>query len=439
MGNLGSNEDSFEEQWRKAIEAKTVAPPSRVWERVEHKLAFKQVEAYKKKLFVYKWAAVVAIMVAASISISNYLLPENLQSSTFSLKSEEGVFGKFLNTSIDDGGIEKPQQTASMLEYVALLDDESSDQKIGNQSSISGYNALVLSSKEGRALGRVPFVKSHAVEPIPEWKYRRVSTYSRKRIENKYWAGLSVGADQFDPQYQVQAPSVLSTAVTTAKNFVNTSGGSTTTSKQPTENMEVGMMRQLALNMGMKLTDRVTLESGVRYGEAAVTNYTNVLVENRYYPAAIPVTNESAGLNQINQVAKQKEIVEWEYRDVELNNQFQFATIPLKAGYILVDRRMHLRLNAGVVTNFYLGNTLDHPSDEIATFNISPGDESPYKNLTFAGIAGFSMGYQILNGFDMVFEPNYSHALQSITKNEANFNVNPVGFGMNAGIRYRFK
>jgi hypothetical protein len=442
MGKLESNKDNFEDQWRDAFDGAKVPPPARVWENIEHKLTFDQIDVYQKKLFVYKWAAVVAILVAVSVSFANLMRPSNLNDTRVDGQSNE-VFGSFMTTSIDDGKVDvrSGQHGVESLKPMFLAGADEKDPTnpiLNSQISISDIQHLFVESKSGEELAKIPFVRSHAVEAIPDWKYRKVSTYKKDKVENKFWAGLSVGADQFDPNYQQQSPSALSTAVVSAKNFVNTSG-SETVARRPTENMEVGMMRQMAMNMGMKLTNRLTLESGVQYAEASVTNYTNVLVENRYYPAAIPVTNQSAGLNQVGQVAKQKEIVEWEYQDVELNNQFQFATIPLKAGYILMDNRVHLRLNAGVVTNVYLGNTLDHPSDEIATFNITPGEASPYKNLSFSGITGVSMGYQVFNGFDMVLEPNYSRSLQSITKADANFNVNPVGFGMNAGIRYRFK
>ncbi|MFT4736895.1 MAG: hypothetical protein ACI92W_001003, partial [Paraglaciecola sp.] len=101
-------------------------------------------------------------------------------------------------------------------------------------------------------------------------------------------------------------------------------------------------------------------------------------------------------------------------------------------------RRFSVRVNAGLTTNFYLGNTVSGDQDAFPTLDVNPGEESPYRTVSFSGVTGVSLGYNLFDRFDLMVEPNYAHALQPLTKGESNFNAAPSGFGMIAGLRYRF-
>jgi hypothetical protein len=97
-----------------------------------------------------------------------------------------------------------------------------------------------------------------------------------------------------------------------------------------------------------------------------------------------------------------------------------------------------MRVNAGVITNFYLGNMVSNDNEEVATLNLKPGDESPYKEISLSGLAGVTVGYRLVDRMDLTLEPNYFTTFESITKSSSNFSTAPSGFGLTAGIRYNF-
>ena len=104
-----------------------------------------------------------------------------------------------------------------------------------------------------------------------------------------------------------------------------------------------------------------------------------------------------------------------------------------------LDKKINIKLNAGVVANFYMGNTITGQDGNFESLELDPGLSSPYRTVSFSGITGVSVGYNFLNNFDLIVEPNYSQALQPLTRVESDFNASPSGFGMMAGLRYRFR
>jgi hypothetical protein len=189
----------------------------------------------------------------------------------------------------------------------------------------------------------------------------------------------------------------------------------------------------------MKLSKRWTIESGIQYAMTDVTSKTNVIIENDFFAQPIPNTSEVMGMPPIAGMATQDAQVEYVNEDIDLQNSFQFASVPLKAGFIVVDRKVNFKINAGIAADFYLGNTLKDSEKRVATLEVNPGSESPYRDLNFSGLAGIELGYRIVDRLNLSIEPNYRHALQPSTKGTSNFETVPTGFGVLAGLKYSFR
>ena len=61
--------DSFEASWKNALENAELAPPDSIWEAIDREVAHSDLNRYRRKATIYKWAAVVAILFAATVSI----------------------------------------------------------------------------------------------------------------------------------------------------------------------------------------------------------------------------------------------------------------------------------------------------------------------------------------------------------------------------------
>ena len=97
-----------------------------------------------------------------------------------------------------------------------------------------------------------------------------------------------------------------------------------------------------------------------------------------------------------------------------------------------------MEVNAGVVTNIYLGNRLTTDNPDVAELTIGPGDASPYRDLSFSGLAGVQLGYRFMKKIDIIVEPNYRQSINTLTKSSSNFSTTPSGFGFMTGLRYNF-
>jgi hypothetical protein len=161
-------------------------------------------------------------------------------------------------------------------------------------------------------------------------------------------------------------------------------------------------------------------------------------LENIGKVAAVPLTSEAASVSSVGNVAQRQELVQFKEEQVTVNNTFQFASVPVKAGYFFLNQKFKLKLNAGLMANFYLGNVMNEDNNQFARFEFSPGDASPYREVSFSGLTSVSLGYQILEQVNFMLEPNYTQALHPFTKDQTNFQTNPAGFGIMAGIRYDF-
>jgi hypothetical protein len=441
--------DKFGQEWKSALEGAEAHFPGGVWDNLHLPLANADLQKYRRRSMIFGRAAVIAVLVAV---VS--LMP-------FSRKSEMKGDSPILmnNTALGNEG-----NNSGMDQFIATINhiwegkDEHGEQIIHQQESQRYVAAESSKSKQafsGRSLiptlqvsnKKDEFISLHEVtadevsyDIEPRQGFYQLSNQKKSERKNRYWAGLGFGSSTFNPNFQQTGNGEIATAILSARNpnFVNTS----TTNESPAsvdQQMTSGINNQLAMTFGMKLTDRWTLESGMMYSRAQLGSSTNIILDNSEFTRSVPLTGDSEGIPSVEKLAQVEEIVEYSEEQVEMNNTFQFAAVPIRAGYILVDSRFNMRLNAGVVTNFYLGNRLTNDDSDLETISIQPGDNSPYRSINLSGSTGLTFGYSILKNLDVMVEPNYTHSLQPFTKNSSSFNTTPNSFGVMAGLRFNIK
>src|SRR5690606_21799060 len=162
--------------------------------------------------------------------------------------------------------------------------------------------------------------------------------------------------------------------------------------------------------------------------KSASTNSTTYMRNNydeRIKPALTNATNTEA-LNFSNASFTQ---------EYDLLNSFEFATIPVKAGYLLVDRKVGLMLTAGVGADIFLSNTLSENNDRLDDVRMTSGSESPFGDVNFNGLVGAELFYKISRQYHLTLEPNYSIALSPITKSQSDFRSHQQTLGISAGLK----
>lgn len=430
----GNSEEEFEKRWKEAFAGDSKTPPASVWNELDRQLLKEELVAYKTRNSYYKWGIAASILMAGFLGISQYVYFSNqgqnrvLTGIVHINEPTENSFALKIPTKpkpTDGSFLSKKLQTAFAYQDNPVTDEIDRDEFEGLELGKLGPN-LVIAANTDKQLYRVA-----------TYPYLAKVKKSDVSGNDKYWAGLNVGSGNFDPNYQSGNTSLASLDSNPAFSLINNEAVDTQ-GPNLREGMTAGETIALGLNFGFKLSSRWSLESGVQYARSDATTTTNVVIESSRVQEVIPASAEIRSIPQVESLIGSEDILEYNYKDVDMANQFQFAMIPVKAGYLLIDNKFRVQVNAGFAANLYLGNTLSDPENEMANVTIGPGDSSPYRELSFSGLAGVQFGYEFLKNFDFVLEPNYRQSINSLTKENSSFSANPSGFGIMTGIRYNF-
>ena len=436
--------DSFEKRWKDAIGETAERPPSRVWDGIERELALQQLKVLKRKNKVYQWAAAASIFIASLFGI-NYFVSDHVvytqvispeEFNLSNLESDQGMIALNIDEVNSGNQVQEVNLFYSDVE-VADESDGKPERYIKKFLAIShepmkrtAFNQTIEAD-----LDRQMHMNQMIISGLKE------EAHPVKRDNNKFWAGVVASSGSFDPNYQSGANNLLSNSLDVSSgNTFALANSARIAEESPSirESMKSGTSYALGLNFGMKITDKWVIESGVQYARSDVTTQTNMIVESSQVVESIAASSETKGVTKLSSFISKENVVEYSYKDVQMDNQFQFATFPLKAGYLVVDGPLNIMVNAGVSTNVYLGNKLTDPSNEVANVSIGPGDGSPYREVSFTGIGGLQVGYHFLENFDVIVEPYLRQPITSLTKESTSFIASPSGLGINTGLRYRF-
>lgn len=445
-------EDNFEGEWRDAFEGMTQAPPDSVWKELDRELAYVELATYKARVGYYQWAAAAALVLAGFLGMAWFFT---------------GKAGWSNNTPVAGIEIDRPVPMSELqLQFPERETKPANAQRSVPSARTSGLLAFGTDSEEEgittsnspastKEFIDIPLVNRQevlvSVAPSRHRKRGHIflkpdyslafagKSKTRDQQQDRYWAGLNLGSSTFDPNYQGGGNALVtnSLAADGSSSFFNANAEKSDGGVR--EGMKAGTSVALGMNFGMQLTGKWSLESGLLYTRSDAVTSTNMVIESFSVREDIPVSSQLRGNAAVAEIVGRDDQVMFEMRDVDMNNQFQFATVPVKVGYRLIDSRLSLALNAGVAANMYLGNRLEDPNSELIGVTLGPGETSPYRSVSLSGLAGVQLGYNLFERLAVTVAPSYTQSINSLTKDQADFVANPSGIGVMTGLRYRFK
>ena len=446
MTGRENSEENFEKQWKDAFDEWSETAPNTVWAEIDRQLVYEDLKVYKSKLAIYRWVAAAVVLLGISFSIIQYFGDDTVHfvtSAAIDVDAPNPEMRSLIALYEEDrAGVSSKELTKYGANHSSSLENGYYDYQGHQDDSQHRDDYLLLANYEMKTIDfNDPIDSDHEDKYIYYLlEYRRVA--KKKQDENeRYWAGIDVSQGSFNPNYSTNDNSLTSTLGISESNGFAQYDTRTFNSSSPTlrENMAPGESISMGVSFGMKLGDKWTLQSGVQYAKAGALTETNILVRTSTLQEGIPVTGQGKNVPAVaSLVANENNVVEYDFEDVEMSNVFEFTSIPVKAGYLIMDSKFKMALNAGVVTNIYLGNRLTTGDSDVAELTIGPGDTSPYKNFSFSGLAGVQFGYRFLKRMDVILEPNYRQSINTLTKSNSNFKTNPSGFALMTGLRYNF-
>ncbi|MEQ9009179.1 MAG: hypothetical protein RLP12_14950, partial [Ekhidna sp.] len=263
---------------------------------------------------------------------------------------------------------------------------------------------------------------------------------SRHEDDKKVWAGVEAGAGTFNTDFGGSGtlanslnPLGLAAAVGSGS-FVNPT-------TNVSQNMNDAIATTIGFDFGVQFGKKWTLESGLAYTSVENNGTASINVIDIYSIDKGNLISQDANGNGTNvgevnnpgisSREGSREIEENFDHEIVLNNNVQFASIPIKAGYFIVNNRFSMRVNAGLSANYFMDGSISDPSRKIVNNN----DLGLYNDWSFDGIGGLELGYAIFEKFDITVEPNYRHSITPIS-NSAN---SPSRILVQTGLRYTLR
>lgn len=244
-----------------------------------------------------------------------------------------------------------------------------------------------------------------------------------KNKEEQLWASLGASAGNYSPHVNadVSAERSFNAPSSSAALPQNSSSSSSISPK--------GNAYSFGLNIGAKVSRRWLIQGGVAYMNQAVGYTSNFAAIDQNNKAVAYVSDYAQRTEYSNTLSTAT--------PYEINSVNEFVSIPVQAGYLLLDRKFGIQINSGIATDFFLQNTLTDKSGRFEKFSENAGEESPYRSVSWSGLMGTEFSYKLGSQYRVSLAPGIRYSFGSVLKSGAS--NNPMVWDMGFRFRYIFK
>lgn len=426
------DQESFESLVKSKMDAGGVKPPKNVWSGISSSLNDQAITSLQTSHAKYKWVAAAAVIIA-TVSVAF-----NIEFTKPEVRMTAGSYNALLPTEADHFRFYeatnepvKPVQSRALWSNILFVKEKEQPMIVANNVPSETENFIVPANEVEKISPSVLHadVADGSVSRYYVAQNRVSNSKTDKNNERTFWAGVEAGAGSFNPSFTGTDPisaNVNFDALASSLgqgSFVNPSSTATQ------QGMNEGVATSLGLDFGMKMGKRWALESGIQYTNVQSQSNAVLNVIDSY---VINVSQAAPGSPESGEAVNRTTVVEENYdQSINLDNNIRFTSIPLMAGYYLVDNKLSLKLNAGLSANYFLASSLTDPTGQ-----LSNADQTDvYNEWSFDGLTGFEFGYDISNNFNLTLEPNYR---RSITPLSESLNTRS-GFMIQTGLKYTIK
>ncbi len=488
----------FDKHLEKIFQDAEMNPPDNVWSKIDSDLSKEEAGYFRRRAFMFKLLAAASIAFAMGVGVFslNYYLngtpgdisqiqKEEVGASDSSKKSEtfsttpDSVGDKVISSNsndeanlaqVENSGIdskEEPDQTNARNKDQSphIIDAVKSGNMIADNRNLeimttgAANSSVALSSESANQEPEMFLSNLSEIEAkgIPNQTNEdllytidhifripfmpRGASKKNIREENDegiFMASLDFSAGQFNPNFQQGASSAVAPSGPVAYDYRSEVTSFDATNKNFLLVRSAGQETKPELtysygaNIGFKVSNRFLLQTGFAYRKANTTTTTTGYIENVDDNSRIPIV--ASYQYQLEGLSSVKRIDE-----VGLNNRYEFASIPVRAGYILLNRKINITLLAGISSEIFINNSIADESNFLQTISSSDASESPYRDVYFNGTLGTMLGYSFAKNYSLTLEPSYRMAINSFTKDSFYLSSYPSSFMLSFGVAYNFR
>lgn len=439
---MASNEN-FEKEFQDAFRDAEVCPDGRVWTGIELELEKAGAARARRRVLFYQWLAAASMVFAAGTaavyfsSVQHKSSPDKenhqgvasaeIQSfEELNPKSSEHTSGSAADKSSEQSTMnsDKPLYggAKSLTKDVVQSKDIHENNPTYDQINTVQHRQNIFNAYELRKPGPLAHLKKIELpdnSPDPGAvllarladQERQMNNQDKKFSKERLWTSVGFGAGTFNPNVSAPPPAFSMTSVRAPSDPEPSSGPAYSVGAQ----------------VGYRLGKRLVVQGGFVYmnQQASYTSST----------ALMEATSATASLNEFAD-REENLIVTAPY---QLSGSMQYMSVPMQAGILLLDRDFSWMINAGIATDFFIQTVLIPENTGYGRTVISSGDDSPYRPVYFAGLAGTELSYRFADKYRIALAPGVRYALQSIYKSDVPTAFMPVTYDVSLRFRYIFR
>jgi len=450
-----SERSAFDEQWKDAFEEAEVSPASSVWSNLDRELALAEGKESKRRVLFYQRlaaASVVFALMAGSFGAYHWkqntmqvaqvnskkiqtVHQSNLEPNSVgenaevksNSASENKIEGTEIKASLNDARrsrqqkqIESSSDSFVEKQRVAIADQNKKvDDQFHNELGLDGgeKSKSDLEWYAGNLDATLPLLPEESVKGGPTFKeyVRKLPAISaafmmerkpRKVDHEKLWASVVASSGTYTENNGRSSYAVASAQSNNSNNSVNGSSFS------------VGVLG------GVRVSKRWVVQSGVQYMNQSASYSSNISTASLNSVSSFALDHSSVAPSAVSS----------SYDIISTN---QFVTVPMQAGYLLVDKKLGWQVNPGVATDFFVRNTLSDPSGQRQSYSQGAGSDSPYRSVNFSGLMSSEVSYKLGRNYRISLVPGVRYFFNPVLKSQTT--GNPLVWDVGFRFRYIFK
>jgi hypothetical protein len=289
-------------------------------------------------------------------------------------------------------------------------------------SSQTGVTAIIPTENILKETDTVAFIESPIkIAKVEELKSDEEKKVVKKVVEENWWAAVSGSAGSYDPN---------GGAATSSGLLRNAPAGTFSPSASQNNTASLGTAYSYGVNFGKRITPRWVLISGVGFLSQSINYPSNQAVFNASQAQAFSA--DASKLSNSNGTTAAP------INSYELNSINEFITVPLQAGYLIVNKKIGVQLNAGVASDIFVRNSLVDPTSRLSTNTQTAGENSTYRTFNWTGLVGTELSYRISNHYRISVIPGMRYSFNSILKPTVGGTITPLIWDVGFRFRYIF-
>ncbi len=464
----------FEDSWKEVFGRAEVSPADSVWSKIDHDLANADTFDLKRRVVLYQRVAAVSILFALlagsfgfyrwRVDNSKFTQQKSVEHNPFTKKKEkshnrEKVVGDLKmekETNSRTENIVEPKVThvsgkpvlphhpsdnnliasnprrsdSSKLERKSIA---SNDQLVDSKNNethdlqlVSAPSMKKLFHYDDTAVPGLDLLPTKRLqgEPVIAELARKLTVLSPdliitrqdKSMHEKLWASFTVSSGRFssnaNPYSNSQAYATYgpSSSVQTPLNLSTAKGTF----------YSVGMLG------GARIARHWVLQAGFLYLNQSIGALSTINSSGSLSAVASYVANPAA--NVITSASP--------YTVISTN---EFVSVPVFVGYLFIDKKIGLQLNAGAAADFFIRNTLSDPKGQQQSYSQGAGKNSPYRSVDMVGLMSSELSYRFGSRYRFSLVPGLRYSFNPALKSTTEQTNKPWWWDIGFRVRYILK